>query len=909
MNQNYLIVFITLFSLIVQPVGAQTNTAGSIGNIANSVSGITSAMGSLPTSVFPTNGAMPLMLQNATSAVQQKLYGCQASSAGKSALDVAGQLDGKAKYQAQLDAIKASTAAKNGKTASSSTTDKTKTGCYDPKYANGNYDDKTDCDLNCALPGKSDPSCSDYFNKGGIEEDSQKLSCWTLQGLKKGQSTDGVDLSTTKLGIDEARFETYATYMQFKAKSCATKKLDDYKAQLNVFNCEMSVLGQAVAQASNQVQTALTQNNAQYGKMNQFQQELGSQISQIDDILGPDDIGKATGAGGQFGGLLGLQKDLNAKLADMNNQQASFQSAVVQLQQDTTSNEQTLVSQQMQVVSSCLNGETNLNMSGAYSLTCRKARQITSKDSSGNTITTNATNSSGGTIYDLQSCSPVDFMKSEVQNAPFSSNNGVVVTQARTQQSSQNVLAMNSLMQSILRDLGQFDQATDAGKLVTNATTWSQIETKYGAAMDSLSASSGVDVRGQLRAIGGHCMNESATWKQQQQLSSSSQYNIKKTDLAKQQTALAAQLNTGMSGLNKDYADMMAALTGQVVTANRFACTTTDPSTMVVCYTNMRQNVQDVLEGNTDVPFTAKTISGGTMVRGFTVPCRGINGCVTSLKQVRDAQKKQSLMAEQQKTKFVNDSNQQVQTQVQGFAQFLSGVQNVVMNQFNNMKQILANMNVAGPEQPKYMDAESLQPSDGPNKEPGPFKAPNKMAAVLSGMVQPTGLIDFNSPGVQDGLKDASDKVTDAAKVMTDAADKAQESEEKLEELVTTCVPDDDSKCSGGGSVANNSTGFQNCSTEVNSCENAVKNNTSQSNLNSQMQTILNLATQLNVSNSTDKSDKNSTNIGTALDAVDGTVPGCTNVKTTCMVSEDSKTDANGNTKVQVQFGSGGVGN
>ena len=120
---------------------------------------------------------------------------------------------------------------------------------------------------------------------------------------------------------------------------------------------------------------------------------------------------------------------------------------------------------------------------------------------------------------------------------------------------------------------------------------------------------------------------------------------------------------------------MMAVLTGQVVTANRFNCTTTDPASMSTCYTSMRQNVEDVLVGNSNVPFTQKTISGGTMVRGFNIPCRGIDGCVTSFKAVRDAQKKQIAMAQQVKTQFVNTGNQQVQTQVQGFAQFLSGVQ------------------------------------------------------------------------------------------------------------------------------------------------------------------------------------------------------------------------------------------
>ena len=78
---------------------------------------------------------------------------------------------------------------------------------------------------------------------------------------------------------------------------------------------------------------------------------------------------------------------------------------------------------------------------------------------------------------------------------------------------------------------------------------------------------------------------------------------------------------------------------GKAVSLNRAQCTKNNPELMQDCFSKIRQNLQNLLEGNGNLTKTAKTIKGGPSTTPFVVSCNGLNGCVTAFKNVRDQQK------------------------------------------------------------------------------------------------------------------------------------------------------------------------------------------------------------------------------------------------------------------------------
>ena len=527
------------------------------------------------------------------------------------------------------------------------------------------------------------------------------------------------------------------------------------KQQLAAFSCYKVALQSSVQQANQALQSSLQANQKTFADMNQYQKEVGQQAQQVLDILGPDpELGKSGAS--QMQGLLGMQKELNDNMPKMVEADAKFKTDIAKLKSDTTTNEQNLEASRVSVASQCIKGSRSI---GGSSLTCFKPQTVTAKDGT----VTNATDRNGNVKYTKQSCGPYDYIRSKIEQKAYITDRGIMMTQDRRDQAQANSTAFDSLADAINRAMGDYTAAgSDGARLDTDIHTWSDVEAKVSANIDAVAGASGLDVRSMLRSVAGQCFNDSNAWKNQQIRSSSSTYSKKKTELSAAQTALTSQMNTGISMMSKSYSDVMAVLGGQAVTLDRSQCTQNNPDLMENCYAQIRQKVQDLLEGNGGLTATAKTITGGTPPNSpvpFVVSCRGLNGCVTAFKNVRDQQKSYIADIQKKKEAFVNQSNQMTQMQMSSLAMQVSNMQSSMLKQFEQIKSTLGNMKLDVPNL-KFMDPEALEASSPtpPDNTPGPFKNPRNMSAALSQFIQPGGMVNLNDDGTNEIQKQISEK-------------------------------------------------------------------------------------------------------------------------------------------------------
>jgi hypothetical protein len=161
------------------------------------------------------------------------------------------------------------------------------------------------------------------------------------------------------------------------------------------------------------------------------------------------------------------------------------------------------------------------------------------------------------------------------------------------------------------------------------------------------------------------------------------------------------------------------------------------------------------------------------------------------------------------------------------------------------------------------------------------------MAAVLSGMVQPTGLIDFNAPGVQDGLKDATDHVKDIVDKLTEKASDAEEAVSKIADL--DCTPDDPGACNNG-SAGSSTVAYDNCSSTLESCED---NKDTSADLASNVTAIMNALGNMQQETDSDSVNTDRDSIKSQLHSLSltGKPPSsCTQIKLACDIQSIAKT-------------------
>ena len=583
----------------------------------------------------------------------------------------------------------------------------------------------------------------------------------------------------------------HKAFLEWKAKNCADRDLKALETEIEIYRCKENAMKQAVTYASDLLQNALKLNADEFRKGQLFVAEVGQQIKEVDELLGPEDnalAGAEGESGNQFKGLFGIQRALNQQMNEMNTKEAQFKTDIEDIQNKTAANDQTLESDRMGEVTKCMQSGKGVSISGGRALTCFVPK----------------TEADGRKVYNRQACGPMEWLKSQVSQSAFITSRGVMRDQRRTEESDAFGAEFESLQTAILRDLGAMDEkGEDGGKLVTRETNWNDIARKHSGAMQELSAKTGVNISQQLNAIAGSCFTEADGWRKQQKRSMSSRYNKQKAEITKAKDKVNAELRNSLAALNKSYGDAMSVLNMKVANINRTSCTQNDPQEMQKCFIDLKQGVTDLLEGNGGVVSVPKrALSGGTQPAPYAlapVPlvCKGVNGCVTELKRIRTEKKTQLVDSQKVLVKFVNDTNSMVRGQLSTFASSLSQLQAQMKTQFSNLNTRLAKMGASPVKAPGSMEAETLKQMQ-PRKEgdiEGPFEQPTSMAKVLSGMVQPEGLMEFSEEGlnaVRESAKAQADKKKEElTKLAADFKDGTRELKSEQKECLASGKSDE----------------------------------------------------------------------------------------------------------------------
>ena len=400
--------------------------------------------------------------------------------------------------------------------------------------------------------------------------------------------------------------------------------------------------------------------------------------------------------------------------------------------------------------------------------------------------------------------------------------------------------------------MGNYDsKGADNARLDTNIHSWADVEAQLGPNIDAVAATSHVDIRGMLRSVASHCFQQADVWKNQQIRSSDSDYSKKKSALLATQTKMISDMDTGLTSMNKSYKDVMSVLGGRAVALDRSQCTKSDPDKMEACFSAVKTQVQNLLEG-TGISATTKSITGSPPnTPGFQVSCNGLNGCVTAFKNVRDNGKKYTSQVQQLQQTYVQQGNQQTQQQLTALAGQLSGMQSQISAQYDVMKATMLKMGIAAPDALKTMDPEALQANPGP--PPGPYQNPKNMSSVLSGMMQPGGMINFSDTGMADLQKQLVDKAAEKKAAAADDLKRYLTMQTNYNNFAGTCQigAAGTARTPAPASVTNSST--DNCATcaqQVDQCNSALPATASQDAIN--LTQISSLLSKMNGSSSVD---------------------------------------------------------
>ncbi len=595
----------------------------------------------------------------------------------------------------------------------------------------------------------------------------------------------------------------YEALAAFKEGTCADQGMDELNAAMDTINCQMRALSAGVSAAQSQVQKAFSANQAQYQKMVATENEITDQRKQIDAILGPDPTLPGAASYGKTKGLLALQADVKASVQAWKTSEGQMTTQITQIKADYQKNDQQLSADSMVVVGQCMNGERNITNSGGQALICYKQRMVPGPPATPGGPpgpSTAAIGNNGRPIYDKQPCGPLEYLRSQVEQSAYTTNSGgVMVNSSRSDAAQAKTAELDGMMQAILRDMGALPgQTDDQAGLQSQVSSIQGFNAKYQSQLNKLSTDLNMPgLAGNISSVVNHCFGESQNWVNQQKTSANSKYNVAKKKIDDGNTQLIATIQNGLTDQNQMYSDVMAALGGQHVALNRFSCTQTDLDKMETCFKTVEANMQDLLEGGSDATLTAKQITGGQYTQSFSIPCKGLNGCITALTQVRTQQNNAISAVQKNRVKWANDGNSQITSALSSLIGAGGGTQNSygmggntlnslqasVLTTFGNVQSIMAKYNLGKPpESPKYAAAESLTQMDGPNGEKGPYATPKSMQGVLSSMMQP-GLIDLQSSGIMDALNTAKDKVEEKAKEFKDEAKTIRESVEKYSKV------------------------------------------------------------------------------------------------------------------------------
>ncbi len=633
----------------------------------------------------------------------------------------------------------------------------------------------TNCLMDCPPPEEDGAGCMDFFGKP--KNDGKFDSKSREAGFAKIQTA-----------ID--KIQVYKAFKNFQMNSCTNQEEQELRLAQELYQCQQKALSDAVSAAALQIQNTLNEHKAAFDKMTQANEELFQQWVDINKVLGaqddqdPDPLFNTGGdktQSNQFGGLLGIQRALNQDLSEQETQGAKFKQDVDALKQSIQANNDSLERGRMEAVSGCMSQSNSIGVSGGRALTCFKPMV---KD--GQPVL----DPNGRPRYDRVTCGPIEFLKTQVEQSAFVTSRGnVVQSQNRRDDSERLGMEFQNIADSILQDM-----TPNGGKeesLVPDSTTWGEISSRYGPALNELSQKTGVNLMGQLEKVASFCFSTGDRWKNQQVRSVSSNYGKAKAANDQKRSELNGELQKGLGELKKNYSDAMAVLGNQAVALNTFNCTKTDPKKMLECYDQIRSNTRDLLEGTG----ASATVIRNEKGQAIAPPCKGINGCVTVLNQARKVKKGHVQEGRKIQTNFAIQARAKIDQNVLGLANLLKNLQGQVSSQFGVVAGLANRLGVKANASPKMVEgAEALQPADStqgrPPSGPGPYKSPEDMAKVLSGKMMPGGMINFSDDGMGDVVADAMEKIKEKKDKFKEELDKFKDNSKDIQELRTSCVSD-----------------------------------------------------------------------------------------------------------------------
>jgi hypothetical protein len=553
---------------------------------------------------------------------------------------------------------------------------------------------------------------------------------------------------------------------------------------------------------SSLVQQTLSVNQAQYAKMAQFEGEVQTQLTEMEKILGPD---KELGGSGseQFAGLIGLQKELTKQREDLRKADNDMFAEFNEQEREQTNLEATIEAEQMQRVGSCLYQDTTLVSGG-----CPKPVQQMGADGKPQAVMTR----NGRQQFEAGTCGTVEAISNRIkQSAVMNASNNSLQDRdsSRIQGGQMAAKQFEAIMSRINIELGVAGPKREGatGALRPNVKSWADIE-KNSAIMSSLKAIENSN-GGRLKRVGiiqtlkrsmNACVQESKSWVRAER--DNGQFKDRSTKLEGRRSLLANRMNSAVDGLNRSLAmavDGLSHRQGNHVAVNRAQCASVSPKSTrfgnqfnatSACFKQVSQNLSDLLDGNDRAPMSQFSIAGGTMKPGFTVPCRGINGCVTALKASRQQQQDQLTSARQIKLKMIQDSNQSMDSQLQSFAGALQLGAQTVKRQFEAMRDAMVSLGLKTLPELKLLAGEALEYEKikGPNGEEvnGPYKAPKNMAGVLSQLAG--GLPDPQDSGIKTGLEAMATAVDEKKKALAEKAKGMKEELAKQDQQMNACL-------------------------------------------------------------------------------------------------------------------------
>jgi len=513
----------------------------------------------------------------------------------------------------------------------------------------------------------------------------------------------------------------------------------------------------------------------------------------------------------QFGGLLGMQKQLDTlskQWTDMEKgregaaggdgaMKGGWTSRVKKVKRMPGIAKARLERRRMDAVQKCLSpAAASGTGSGAY--LCRKEV-------------------SPGKFAD-QACGGMEHIKTLLTQAAYKRSGGAILKDGT---SKANATLLQNMFDQVMAEVNGRFEAPDSGgaqggqgqgtaSLAPKYTTWAQVSSGAQGAIDALQAKlaqvgMGYNFKGQLERVASQCFKQGDTVRSQEMAEGSdSQYQQDLEKYNDERTALTGEITKGLNDVTKNYGQAVAVLTGNQmnVSLDKFGCSQENPDQMLSCFGKVRQAVEDLQTGRNGSGAVTRVIQGVPgnppfQVPGLKISCVGIEKCVKEFSRYQGDVKKVMDMAVNQRAQFVKQANQNVRNQLGGFAQFLGKLQQGVDAQYSKMAGLMTSMgasdvksqleHIKEPEQLKEAQC-SRDPKEGGGMCPSLIGQPENMTKVLSGLSGPQGLLDFNDSKLTDNLASAKKSIGEKKEKDREALKKFDSLDEKYGELADSCV-------------------------------------------------------------------------------------------------------------------------